>query len=268
MILPDKSHFSDLIIETAHRCTLHGTIHLTMAYVRNEFWIMNERNEVKSYVFKCIRCYRQKPHKLTQLMAPLPSFKTTPARAFLHCGLDFAGPMNIKTATIRNALTVKGYICVLVCMVSKAAHLEPVSSLSTPQFIMALKRFISRRGICTNIYCDQGSNFKGASNELPKLFLAAHSEVSREIQRAFENERIKFNFNPPNAPHWGGQWESFVKLTKHHLNRIDNSTCLTFEEMCTVLTQIEACINSRPLCAMTSDVDDLDPLTAGHLLTA
>lgn len=53
---------------------------------------------------------------------------------------------------------------------------------------------------------------------------------------------------------------------KHHLNRIGVSIRLTFEDMDTLLTQIEACMNSRPLCAMTTDINDLDPLTAGHLL--
>lgn len=145
-------------------------------------------------------------------------------------------------------------------------HLEPVSDLSTSKFIMALRRFVSRRGLCTDIYCDQGTNFKGASNELPLLFVQAESETSSHIQNLLASDQIRFNFNPPNAPHWGGQWESYVKLTKHHLIRISVSVRLTFEDMDTLLTQIEACINSRPLCAMTNDIDDLNPITAGHLI--
>lgn len=266
IILPAKSNFSKLIVGKAHNRSNHGSIHLTLATLRQEYWVLNARNMVKSHIHKCIICYRQNPKQMTQLMAPIPKMKTSPARAFLHCGMDFAGPFNIKISNRRNASTNKGYICVFVCMVSKAVHLELVSDLSTARFIMAFRRFISRRGFCTDIYCDNGTNFKGAGNELPLLMIQAESEASVHIQNTFAHDKIKFHFNPPSAPHWGGQWESYVKLTKHHLNRISVSIQLTFEEMSTLLTQIEACINSRPLCAITNDVNDLDPLTAGHLL--
>lgn len=267
IILPAKSHFTKLAIEKAHFRALHGSIHLTLATLRQEYWVLNGRNLVKKHIHECIRCYRQNPKPLTQLMAPLPHIKTAPSLSFIHTGMDFAGPFEVKVSTRRNATTTKGYICVFVCMVSKAVHLEAVGDLSTQRFIGALRRFVSRRGLCTDLYCDQGSNFKGASNELPLLFLQAKAQATMEIQNLFSKDHIQFHFNPPSAPHWGGQWESFVKLTKHHLNRLGVSVRLTFEDMQTFLAQIEACINSRPLCAITNDIDDLDPITAGHLLT-
>lgn len=101
---------------------------------------------------------------------------------------------------------------------------------------------------------------------MPRLLFDAQATVSKEIASLFAADGIRFHFNPPSAPSWGGQWESFVKLTKHHLRRMTISIKLTFEEMSTLLAQIEACLNSRPLCAMTTDIDDLEPLTPGHLL--
>lgn len=245
---------------------MHGTIHLTLARARQDYWILNGRNSVKTRIHKCIPCFRQKPTSMSQLMAPLPAIKTTPARAFLHCGLDFCGPIEIKSSNLRNAKTEKAYVCVFVCMASGAAHLELVGDLSTQKFILALRRMMARRGICSDIYCDQGTNFQGAKNELPRLYFEAQAKRSHEIADLLANDGIKFHFNPPSAPSWGGQWESFVKLTKHHLRRMTTSIKFTFEEMTTLLAQIEACINSRPLCAMTTDIDDLEPLTAGHLL--
>lgn len=266
MILPAKSHLTQLILNWAHSTTLHGTIHLTLARVRQEFWILNGRNLVKAFIHNCVPCFRQNPKQMHQLMAPLPMIKTTPSRAFLHCGIDFAGPIEIKSSNKRNAPTEKGYICVFVCMASKAAHLEVVGDLSTQKFILATKRMMARRGICTDLYCDRGTNFQGASNELPRLFSEARANESSEIASLFAADGIRFHFNPPSAPNWGGQWESFVKLTKHHLKRMTTSVKLTFEEMSTLLAQIEACLNSRPLCAMTTDVNDLEPLTPGHFL--
>lgn len=109
-ILPAKSHFTKLIINNAHDSTIHGTIHLTLARTRQEFWILNGRNMVKKAVHNCITCYRQKPSPVEQLMAPLPHIKTTLSRAFLHCGLDFAGPIEVKSSNIRNAAVVKEYV--------------------------------------------------------------------------------------------------------------------------------------------------------------
>ncbi|XP_055308300.1 uncharacterized protein LOC129572379, partial [Sitodiplosis mosellana] len=266
MILPANSHFTRLVINRAHATTLHGTIHLTLARARQEFWILNGRNLVKSFVHKCVVCFRQKPRAMNQLMAPLPAIKTAPSRAFLHCGLDFAGPIQIKSSNKRNAITEKGYICVFVCMASKAAHLELVGDLSTQKFILAIRRMMARRGMISEVYCDRGTNFQGANNELPRLFLDAKATTSKDIAQLFASDGIRFHFNPPSAPNWGGQWESFVKLTKHHLRRMTTATNLTFEEMTTLLTQIEACLNSRPLSAITTDINDLEPLTPGHLL--
>lgn len=265
MILPAKSHLSELIIRDAHERVLHGTIQLTIARVRQEFWILNIRNGVKTHIHNCHRCFRQNPRSISQLMAPLPEYKTKPSAAFTHCGLDFAGPIQIKSAERKNANPKKAYICVFVCMYSKAAHLELVGDLSTAKFTLALRRMMGRRGF-SDIYCDQGTNFVAASNELPLLFLQAQSTESTKIAKLFAKDGIKFHFLTPSAPNWGGQWESFVKLTKHHLYRMTSHFKFTYEEMSSILTQIEACLNSRPLCAMGDSADDYDPITAGHLL--
>lgn len=84
------------------------------------------------------------------------------------------------------------------------------------------------------------------------------------------NECSKFNiqwhFIPPTSPHFGGLWESGIKSTKAHLLKIIGNTKLTFEEMNTVLVQIEATLNSRPLYPMSADPNDLSPLTPAHFL--
>jgi len=65
----------------------------------------------------------------------------------------------------------------------------------------------------------------------------------------------------------GGIWEAAVKFTKTLLHRIISDRVLTYEEFNTVLHQIEATLNSRPLGAMSSDPSDFKTLTAGHFLT-
>ncbi|XP_025267278.1 uncharacterized protein LOC112638948 [Camponotus floridanus] len=115
------------------------------------------------------------------------------------------------------------------------------------------------------MYSDCGTNFIGADNQLREFFRASSSD-GRRISREVAKEGISWRFNPPAAPHFGGLWEAAVKSMKHHLRRVIGETTLTFEEMSTLLSQIEACLNSRPLQALSDDPDDITALTPGHLL--
>lgn len=81
---------------------------------------------------KCIMCYRVSPINQIQLMGDLPKDRVTPSRAFLHSGLDYAGPFNIKIS--RNK-TGKAYLCIFICFATKATHLEIVSDLTTMAFL-------------------------------------------------------------------------------------------------------------------------------------
>ena len=72
--------------------------------------------------------------------------------------------------------------------------------------------------------------------------------------------------NPPAAPHFGGIWEAAVKSTKYHIRRVLGDNTLTYEEFSTLLCQIEACLNSRPLTPLSDDPSDVQPLTPAHFL--
>ncbi|XP_024883564.1 uncharacterized protein LOC112462164, partial [Temnothorax curvispinosus] len=84
---------------------------------------------------------------------------------------------------------------------------------------------------------------------------------------AAEREKIKWSFNPPSAPHFVGLWEAGVKTFKTHLRRTVGDQVLSIEEFTTVLAQVEAVLNSRPLCPMSTDPADLEVLSPGHFLT-
>ncbi|UYV82903.1 hypothetical protein LAZ67_22001336 [Cordylochernes scorpioides] len=210
-------------------------------------------------LFKCIKCARFRTKAVQQLMGNLPTSRTNWTRPFTKTGIDFAGPVIVKTSNLRNARCDKAYIALFICMFSKAIHIELISNLTTEAFLAALRRFIGRRGRPAEINTDNATNFVGAYKNLRKLF-------NSNIHDFASSEEIKWNFIPPSSPHFGGLWEAGIKSVKYHLRRIVGKTKLTFEELTTVLTQIESCLNSRPLCPLTDDPEDLNALTAGHFL--
>jgi hypothetical protein len=156
-------------------------------------------------------------------------------------------------------------VALFICLSTKAVHLEAVSSYDAISFIAAFKRFTSRRGHCATLHSDQGSNFVGADRELRKLFDKSSGHC-KEIAQKLAKEGTSWHFNPPAAPHFGGIWEAAVKSTKYHLRRVLGLNTLTYEEFATLLCQIEACLNSRPLYPMTDDIADLQHLTPAHFL--
>lgn len=264
-ILPRNSPLSILIISDSHQRTLHGGTQVTLAYIRRKFWLLGGRSPVRSYILRCVRCTRYRGQRAQQLMGQLPSPRVIPSRPFLHTGVDYAGPISIKTWRGRGAKVYKGYFAIFVCFSTSAVHLELVTDYSTEAFIAAFKRFTSRRGICATLYSDCGTNFIRADTTLRKQFDTTSKELNT-LASLITNDGTKWEFNPPSAPHFGGKWEAAVKSTKFHLLRVIGNSILTYEELITLLTQIEAVLNSRPLCPMSDDVEDLSALTPGHFL--
>lgn len=199
-------------------------------------------------------------------MGQLPSARATISKPFYKTGVDYAGPINIRTTKGRGHRSYKGYIYLFVCMVTRAIHLEAVSDLTSEGFLAAFKRFVARRGHCAEVYSDNGTNFVGAARELKVLFVGERASVVSEVAENLAANGTTWHFIPPHAPHFGGLWEAGVKSAKHHLRRVVGNNTLTFEELSTVLAQIEACLNSRPISQISSNAADPIPLTPGHFL--
>ena len=168
----------------------------------------------------------------------------------------------------RKPVILKAYICVFVSLSVKAVHLELVSDLTSEAFIACLRRFISRRGKPTLLWSDHGTNFVGSKRIVQELFEFLQKTTANKLIANFcSNQGIQWDFIPERTPHFGGLWEAAVKSLKTHLFRVVGNTKLTFEGVTTVITQIEACLNSRPLGIVTSnDDDEIEVLTPRHFL--
>lgn len=177
LIIPKDSPFTRLLILDAHSKTLHGGTQSTLTYLRNNYWIIGGRTPIRSYILKCVKCARFRPKRAQQIMGQL-SERITPFRAFSVSGID-AGPFILKTWRRRNAKTYKAYIALFVCFSTSAVHVELVTDYTTEAFIAAYKQFVSRRGICSTLMSDCGTNLKGADTELKRLFTSSSEEMGR-----------------------------------------------------------------------------------------
>ena len=243
--LPLNHRLSYLFALRAHFDCDHGGPQLTHSRLSESVWIINARSLIRSVILHCKTCLRFSRRFKPPLMGDLPDGRVTPSRLFTHCGVDYAGPFETKSQSARASKRHKSYLALFVCFATKAVHLQLASDMTTKCFLAAFRRFVSRRGLPQKMYSDNGKKFTGAAKELSNLV----QQLSRDPDLLdFSSQRgIAWHFNPPSAPHFGGLWEAGVKSIKSHLKRTIGLSVLTFEELTTVLTQVEACLNSRPL---------------------
>ncbi|UYV79791.1 hypothetical protein LAZ67_18000663, partial [Cordylochernes scorpioides] len=264
-LLPSSGKVAQMIVQAVHMRTLHGSVHLMLSTLRQKYWMLRAKDQVKRCIRECVTCCRYNRVTQGQLMSDLPKERLTPGKPFSISGVDYAGPVNLRLSKGRGRKTEKGYICLFVCFVTRAVHLELVTDASTPTFMSAFKRFVARRGHCTRLYSGQGTNFVGTARQLRSCFYLAQNQL-KELAAVLANDGTEWKFNPPGAPHFGGLWEAGVKALKYHMRRIIGNNLLTYEELLTVLVQIESCLNSRPLYSMSNDPNDQGVLTPAHFL--
>lgn len=268
IILPKLSRITDMIVHSEHLRLLHAGPKLLLSSLNERFWLIDGLRSVKKIVHRCVVCFRMKAEASSQLMGSMPVQRVTQAHPFERVGIDYAGPISIKQSRLRRPVISKGYICVFVCFTTKAVHLELATDLTTANFIACFKRFASRRGLPSDVFSDNASTFIGARNQLADLYkLFKSQDHQRQVHDYGLKNNIRFHFIPKYSPVFGGLWEASVRSTKFHLKRTITTHVLTYEEMCTILTQIEAVLNSRPLLPLTSNNEDFAYLTPGHFLT-
>ena len=268
VILSSKDHLLELLFNYDHVCLGHCGPTLLLSHAGTRLHVLGARHLARSICSHCITCRKAAARVETQRMGQLPAARITPSPPFTVTGIDYAGPFILKRGHTQKPVLVKAYIALFVCFATKAVHLEIVTDLTTEAFLAALRRFVSRRGLPTEIQSDNGTNFVGAKNDLADLYRFLSSDTTTTaIHSYLLDQRITWHCIPERAPHFGGLWEAAVESTKFHLRRVIGLQRLDYEEFSTIATQVESCLNSRAISTTTShSTDGIMVLTPGHFL--
>ena len=257
IILPSNNPVVKLLIDDVHRRELHAGVEHTLSVLRQKFWLIKGRSTVRQTLRNCLICRHYLTKPFGQRMAPLPEDRIKPAPPFTNVGLDFAGPLYLKDSGD------KVYICLFTCAVTRAVHLELVCNMTTERFLLALRRMIARRGMCSIIWSDNAKTFKAANKELQQCWRVLESD---QTQSALSEKKIQWKFIAEKAPWWGGFYERLVKSVKTPLKKLFAKAMLDAEQLTTILAEIEAQLNSRPLTYLGADPDDYSVITPAQIL--
>ncbi|XP_073764218.1 uncharacterized protein [Danio rerio] len=259
-IVLDPGHpVTKLLIKETDQRLLHPGSERVLAELRRQYWVLRGREAIRKHQHTCRDCqfWRAKPQ--TPQMADLPSSRLQLYKPpFYSTGVDCFGPFTVKVGRRQE----KRWGVLYKCMTTRCVHLDLLEQLDTDAFLLSLRRFIARRGKPMELLCDNGTNFVGGDRELRETFNA----MAPKLQEQLAEQRIRFRFNPPSAPHFGGTWEREVKSVKSALRVILREQSVPEAVLQTLLVEVEGILNSKPLGYISSDVADLDPVTPNLLL--
>ena len=208
-------------------------------------------------------CHRFDTQDIQLTLAPLPAFRFPTEETkfpFDNTGLDFFGPFYIEH---KQGNIEKHYGFIFTCLVTRVVHLETCPDLNTDTFLNAYRRFTCRRCQPILLCSDNGKTFVGASEELKKSVKALDKD---KIYKALAAVKTTWKFNPSYGPHFGGVWELLIQSAKRTLLIILGSKRLSFDIFETIMVEVEAIPNSRPLTNVADQPENEEPLTPNHFL--
>ena len=261
-LLPKKSHCTNLCIIQAHRRLLHSGVAHTLSELRKDHWVLQGRSAVRKVIRQCLICLHWEggPFR-TPNFSEFPNFVLSDSSPpFTHVGVDYLGPLFVK-----DDRSSKNWICLLTCLNVRAIHLELISDMTTDKFLLCIRRFIARRGTPSLIISDNASNFKLGNSVISRIW--KHVVRSVDIQSYVADTGITWKFITEMAPWKGGFYERLVGLTKRSLRKALGHSSVTSAELVTLLMEVEAVINSRPLTYIDSDVNSGQTITPSHFLS-
>ena len=248
LILPHSHALTRLIITDTHETRFHASTERTLYELRSSYWVIKGRRTVRAIVSACLDCQKRHAKAMTPEMAPMPECRVTPGQPpFSQIGVDYFGPLYVK---VKRSVE-KRYGVLYTCLATRAVNIELIETLDTESCLMAWRRHVSLRGSPTDVWSDNGTNLTATERELKEGLerLINKGKLVKEMA----DRGVNWRFSPPSAPHFGGAWESLVKSAKAAMRVVLGSTTVKEEVLRTVLAEVTAIFNARPLTHLSVD---------------
>lgn len=223
---------------------------------------------MSSVIFNCVTCRKLRGRLEQQKMADLPSVRVRQYPPFTYVGVDMFGHWAIVTRKTRGgSANSKRWAIMFTCLSSRASHIEVVEDMSSSAFINALRRFISIRGKVAEFRSDRGTNFVGSTDALG---IDAVNVEDQPLRKFLSKNGCCWIFNTPYSSHMGGVWERVIGLARRILDAIllkQPKRQLTHDVLVTLMAEVTAILNNRPLVPVSTDPSNPLILTPNMLLT-
>ena len=257
VLLPKDHHFTKLLITGTHERLVHAGVRQVMSSVRGFYWVPHCRRTISKIVRSCGKCRRVNAGFYPDPdPPPMPDFRLAKVDAFDHIGLDHCGPLYIK----EGSKLQKVYVLILTCAVARAVHLELVRDMSVQQFMHGFRRFVARRGLPSFILSDNSATFKCASSEFTTIL------NDPKFQKYLNGRNIRWQRYLEYSPWWGGWVERLNHVFKSALRKVLGGACVSFDELSTLLVEVESIMNSRPISYVYDDVHEGQAITPSILM--
>ena len=259
IILDPEHNLTRLIVYQFHYDFFHAKTEHILGKIRQHYLIIRGRRAIRNMIRSCHACKKRGVKPQFPFMGPLPPVRTTPDYPFTHTGVDYFGPLHVKIGR----RVEKRWGVIYTCLATRAVHLDKAYSMTQDAFINSERRFVSVRGRPAEIWCDNGSNLRAGDRE---LFEALQEWDINIIERYMTDKGTKFVFSPPGGPWVGGPWERLIASCKTAIKVVLGHQTVTEDVLDTVLAEVAALMNGRPLTHVSVDPEDLEPLTPNHFL--
>ena len=194
IILPAKGDDIDSLVRYEHARNGHAGVNYIFSQLQQRYWVLKGREAVRRVLNRCVTCQKLLKAPTPQMMAELPSERVDGNAVFESTAVDVCGPYQVKHG---GRGFHKRWILLFTCLACRAVHFEVLRDMRSTTFLNALIRFHARRPGLKTLVSDNGTNFKGANNELKRAIKDWNEANAGELLL----RGIDWQFGPPHAPH-------------------------------------------------------------------
>ena len=259
MLLPPKSHIAKLIVFATHEWTLHSGVQQVLTSIRQWCWLPKGRQTVKTQISRCTLCRRFESRQIPRPGPPvLPIERVLTSRPFQNTGVDYTGAITVRSGSTGECRKV--YVALFTCMVTRAIHLEIANDLSAETFLHVFRRFAAVCSLPETIVSDHGTNLSAMAKFLREIY------SENKVQRYMDTHHVIWKFIHVGSPWEGGFYERLIGVTKSCLMKQLYRQTLSDQELITLLAEVTARVNNRPLTYVNEEHSLLSSLTPSHLV--